>query len=288
MNNLHKKHTKQRLLDRACQLFFYVTFLLFASWQPLLADNSSFYDSSLLLLPEQELEQVKTYYHEQLENLQQAVVPRPIHFVFAGNYHSHGRLTVSGVLFTFQDRHARQVDFVYSGNGFQPLLMSRNRYGVWYYVLVAEEHAISSQQQKIRYKFAADGTFYADPTHEAYEEDAANGLISYYYLSKQEQKLQTGVIALPEHVGYGRRYVFRLYRPEARSVSLVGSFNQWNSQLDVMKKTEEGHFELTKTLSPGEYSFVFKVDGKIEHINFTGKFHHHPTYGNVSYLQVRE
>lgn len=287
MNNLHKKHTNQRLLDRACQLFFYVTFFFLGFFYTLEAEQS-FYDSSLLLLPAQEQESVKIYYHEQLENLKQAVAPRPIHFVFAGNYRSHGRLTVSGILFTFKDRHARQVDFVSNGNGFQPLAMSRNRYGVWYYVLVSEEHAMQTQQQKIRYKFAVDGTFYADPTHEAYEEDAGNGLISYYYLSKQEQKLQKGVIALPEHVGYGRRYVFRLYRPEADSVAIAGSFNQWNFQLDIMHKTEDGYFELKKILAPGDYSFVFKIDGKIEHINFTGKFHHHPTFGNVSYLQVRE
>lgn len=290
MTILHKNYNtkEESYFYSRRQLFFYVSFFFLLFFSPLVGSafaDELFYDSSLVD-QETNTSEIKTYYHNQIDHLQKAVVPRPIHFVFSGNYRRYGRLSIRGILFTYKDTHAKHVDLIYESNGFKPIAMTRNSSGVWYHVLVMDEVS-SVLQTKIRYKFSVDGIFYPDPTHNSYEEDNANGLISAYTIVNNTIKPQQGVIAIPESVGYGKKYIFRLYRPHAQTASLAGTFNSWNEELDSMKKNADGYFELTKTLPPGEYSFVFKVDGKQETVNATGKFRYHPVFGNVSYLQVK-
>jgi len=49
---------------------------------------------------------------------------------------------------------------------------------------------------------------------------------------------------------------------EAMHVSIVGDFNEWDEQADVMKKQKNGNFVITLGLSPGaEYQFRYMLDG---------------------------
>tara|TARA_R110001592_G_scaffold52649_9_gene161397 strand:+ start:125702 stop:126010 length:309 start_codon:yes stop_codon:yes gene_type:complete len=50
---------------------------------------------------------------------------------------------------------------------------------------------------------------------------------------------------------------------DAKMVSLVGDFNQWDEQAGVMKKQRNGNFALTLDLSTGaEYQFRYFLDGE--------------------------
>lgn len=60
-----------------------------------------------------------------------------------------------------------------------------------------------------------------------------------------------------EEAKIGRTFVF--YSSKAASVQLVGDFNQWTPQ-DFRKKGS-GRWEISVTLSPGDYSYNFVVDG---------------------------
>jgi len=57
--------------------------------------------------------------------------------------------------------------------------------------------------------------------------------------------------------------VFRLVAPEAKSVSVVGSFNRWNAEKGLMKKDgKPGLWELRADVPPGSHEYTFIVDGR--------------------------
>jgi len=55
---------------------------------------------------------------------------------------------------------------------------------------------------------------------------------------------------------------FRLQAPDAKNVSLIGEFNDWNPSATPMKLTDSGYWETTLELRPGAYDYKFLVDGK--------------------------
>jgi 1,4-alpha-glucan branching enzyme len=61
-----------------------------------------------------------------------------------------------------------------------------------------------------------------------------------------------------------RTVIFRLDGrrvPRARSVALVGAFNEWNHTVHVMTPDAEGCWTVSVNLAPGSYPYLFLVDG---------------------------
>lgn len=54
---------------------------------------------------------------------------------------------------------------------------------------------------------------------------------------------------------------FRLYAPQAKRVSLAGSFNNWNTRELSAKKDTQGNWAIKVSLRPGKYEYKFFVDG---------------------------
>jgi hypothetical protein len=54
---------------------------------------------------------------------------------------------------------------------------------------------------------------------------------------------------------------FTYYDPSAYSVSLAGSFNNWDGQANLMTKDNEGTWRAVLSLSPGKYEYKFVVNG---------------------------
>ena len=54
---------------------------------------------------------------------------------------------------------------------------------------------------------------------------------------------------------------FEFYAPEARKVSVAGSFNDWNATKAPLKKDANGKWKLALVLSPGRYEYRYFVDG---------------------------
>jgi 1,4-alpha-glucan branching enzyme len=61
---------------------------------------------------------------------------------------------------------------------------------------------------------------------------------------------------------YGRKVRFSLKAPNAREVSLVGDFNNWDAGANSMKLDKDGFWKTTLIFPPGRYEFKFLVDGK--------------------------
>jgi hypothetical protein len=51
--------------------------------------------------------------------------------------------------------------------------------------------------------------------------------------------------------------------PDAKSVALVGDFNQWNPDAVPLKRLSDGTWITDVPLSPGRYAYAFLVDGKL-------------------------
>jgi 1,4-alpha-glucan branching enzyme len=61
-----------------------------------------------------------------------------------------------------------------------------------------------------------------------------------------------------------RKITFEFSAPEAKEVSLAGSFNQWNTQANPMKKDKKGIWKATLSLKPGRYEYRIFADGSWE------------------------
>lgn len=62
----------------------------------------------------------------------------------------------------------------------------------------------------------------------------------------------------------GKAVSFEFYAPLAQSVSIAGTFNQWNSSKNPLKKTNDGKWQGSVQLKPGRYEYRFFVDGHWE------------------------
>jgi 1,4-alpha-glucan branching enzyme len=55
--------------------------------------------------------------------------------------------------------------------------------------------------------------------------------------------------------------LFKLYAPQAKRVSLAGTFNNWNTKTVSAKKDARGNWTAKVNLKPGRYEYKFVVDG---------------------------
>lgn len=58
------------------------------------------------------------------------------------------------------------------------------------------------------------------------------------------------------------RIEFALYMPMARSVALVGDFNDWSAGATPLRRSHDGRWATELPLAPGRYQFTFIVDGR--------------------------
>jgi 1,4-alpha-glucan branching enzyme len=54
---------------------------------------------------------------------------------------------------------------------------------------------------------------------------------------------------------------FQIFAPQAKKVSVVGSFNNWDTKKVSAKKDTKGNWTVKVGLKPGRYEYKFFVDG---------------------------
>jgi 1,4-alpha-glucan branching enzyme len=54
---------------------------------------------------------------------------------------------------------------------------------------------------------------------------------------------------------------FKFYAPQAKRVSLAGSFNNWDTKALTAKKDSKGNWIVKASLKPGRHEYKFFVDG---------------------------
>jgi len=59
----------------------------------------------------------------------------------------------------------------------------------------------------------------------------------------------------------GKMKEFKLYAPEAKKVSIAGTFNNWDTKKHTAKKDTKGNWSVKLNLKPGRHEYKFVVDG---------------------------
>ncbi|HOO70813.1 MAG TPA: glycogen-binding domain-containing protein [Spirochaetota bacterium] len=196
--------------------------------------------------------QNKTEYYYNLTKMKDATPPREVEMVKIDNLSRGTSVVKRGVLFTYKNRNAHAVYIAGNFSQWQTIPMQKNTHGLWYFFL--EEY---STEKDLEYKFQVNGIWVADPLNSMRRDD---GYGSYTSLS------EPAFSSLGKNVTFrkidGRTIEFRLYRPNARMISLVGDFNNWNPEADLLEKGDDNIWRLVKRISPGTYRYKYVVDGK--------------------------
>ena len=102
------------------------------------------------------------------------------------------------------------------------------------------------------------------------------GAKDYFSLAKEMISSETGKKEASQAVEFSQRMkeaiasgmenlvstTFSLYAPEAQSVYVAGSFNEWSLNEACRMKKETGRWALQVPLAPGAYEYQFIVDGR--------------------------
>lgn len=209
---------------------------------------------------------------QQLENLRRAVPPRLVHVLDWKNYAGTGQIHRRGILYTYRDLRAHHVFLSGDFSGWNRLPMHRNRNGVFLAVLPVREVEEGRRFDTYRYRFNVDGIWTHDPTSMQKEEDGAGGYVSVFRLEGSAEDRQAGPRILRREQRSDLRLVeFAVHESALRSnarrdhidnVSIVGDFNHWNPEADLLRRGADGVYRLRLRLVPGSYLYRIVVDGK--------------------------
>lgn len=225
-----------------------------------LSAQDSAYSSALLPARPETTDRI--YSIQVLRSLRRSVPPRYVRILDWQAYGAGQPVLKKGILFTYAAYQARRVFLAGDFNNWQLMPMERSRGGVFYTVLSPREIEKGQRIDRYRYKFRVDGLWVADPGNRTYEDDGMGGTMSVYYLEGEDVNKQTTVRILSEESpGKEKLVEFSVYKPAASNISLVGNFNRWNPEHDILDKGEDGVFRLRLRLGPGEYLYRLVVDG---------------------------
>jgi len=220
---------------------------------------------------------MKTLYYSTLRTLAQSDAPQTVRLVHTGRVPGQSMTAPEGVLFTYRNRGARSVRIAGSFRAWKAAPMERSTNGVWYYFLPAAEEG-----REIAYKFQVDGTWIMDPEN---PERIDDGMGSYLSVTAPAVKAEGRQVTWKR---IDRNTVeFRLWRPDASIVSLVGDFNHWNPEDDLLSKGSDGIWRLRKKLFPGAYRYKYIIDGEWFPDTFNEKSASDDTGAVCSLIEIR-
>ncbi len=196
---------------------------------------------------------MRTIYQSSLRSLSRSDAPQAVRLVYSGRRPGQSMLAPEGTLFTYRNRGARSVHIAGNFRAWKTVPMERSAGGVWYYFLPAGERG-----REITYKYLVDGTWITDPQN---QERVDDGMGSYLSVAVPAVKTEGRQVTWRS---VGKNTVeFRVWRPGASIVSLVGDFNHWNPEDDLLTKGRDGIWRLRKKLYPGiGYRYKYIIDGE--------------------------
>jgi 1,4-alpha-glucan branching enzyme len=192
-----------------------------------------------------------TVYYNSLKFLKQADGPQNLKMIRTGSGSGQSTLCQEGTLFTYRSRGARSVQIAGSFNDWKPVRMERSDSGIWYHFLPA-----TTAKSDVTYKYLVDGIWTPDPLNYDRRDDRMGS-----YLSVAEPVVKPEGKQVSWRKTVQGAIEFRIYKPKASFISLVGDFNNWNPEDDILAKGQDGIWRLRKKLFPGLYRYQYVVDG---------------------------
>lgn len=157
-----------------------------------------------------------------------------------------------GIFFFFKDK-ASKVLVAGDFNDWKPeLLMREKNTNFWEYVL-------SERLPKgiYKYKLVVDDVWISDPHNTNFIIDESGQPVSYFELKEDYIPNATHPLWIKEDI-----YEFLYQNTRAKSVYLVGDFNNWNPYKTKMTNIGGGEFCVRIRLKPGIHPYCFVVDGE--------------------------
>ncbi len=162
------------------------------------------------------------------------------------------QISPGGVRFTYKNPAAKAVfvagEFNNWSQASDPMLKQKD--GSWLLIkkLPAGKH---------QYKFIVDGNWLPDPSNPNTTDDSFGGVNSVIEIARAGS--QGGGAVGPRRTKDGVEFTY--INPNAQSVSIAGSFNNWNTRANAMTKDKDGRWKASVSLRPGKYQYKFVVDG---------------------------
>ncbi|MBN2532596.1 MAG: hypothetical protein JXB88_06870 [Spirochaetales bacterium] len=193
----------------------------------------------LLLSPYSLFGSLDTYLHLKVVELDRADQPE-----FYG----------SNIIFTFESpKPVRSVMVIFEHEGYSiQHIYQCNDNGIFFFI-----YPIPNNSPVLKYRLVVDGLVMKDPTNPLFEQD----LLGIDYSLFKITKIIEEEIINPQKDDNGYvRFVFKT-RP-GRIISLVGSFNDWDPYMHVLKEAPPGYYFISLRVAPGRYFYYFLIDGE--------------------------
>lgn len=194
----------------------------------------------------------KTEYFHNLRLLKHSNPPRMVSMVQVNNLSSDVSIISNGILFTYKNRGANKVYIAGNFSQWKLLAMSKSKHGIWYFFYNED-----FTEKKVRYKFNVNSTWITDPLNVNREDDNMGSYVSTVTTAHVMESKQVTYKSIQKNL-----IEFRIYKPEAKIISVVGDFNMWNPENDLLGKGSDGIWRLKKKISSGFYRYKFIVDGR--------------------------
>jgi 1,4-alpha-glucan branching enzyme len=166
------------------------------------------------------------------------------------------QVTAAGVVFRYADPTARSVSVAGEFNNWNINAnpMQRDATGVWTAVIPIPPGTHG-------YKFVVNGSEWkmdpANPQTKIVGDVENSALV----VGAVAPAVAAPAVATPTVAPAGEGVVFRYTDPNARSVSVAGEFNRWNTMANPMSKDAWGNWTVAIPLPPGRYQYKFVVNG---------------------------
>lgn len=159
------------------------------------------------------------------------------------------------IVFTYRgDGNARNVGLAVSTEDFRKVhMMDKNVHNVFIYVMPVQDIEF------LDYRFLVDGLWTYDPENPDFYFDKRNIKLSRYWIPRD-----LIIKSLRKNpVRNEKGYEFSVSLAPGQSVSLVGSFNNWDPLQAPLEEGEAGIYSIQfRSFPPGEYYYYFLVSGK--------------------------
>ncbi len=166
------------------------------------------------------------------------------------------------VLFTYvSDPTPRYVAAAFAHENYSTIhLFSKNANEVFILTYpIPPTNVLPSDQ--LTYRLVVDGLWQPDPQNSQTVRTPAGLRLSQFALERPEAPAMWGAVVRGRTVTFRLRITDLGLREEARSVYVVGSFNNYDPYFDPMEEVGDGIYERTVRVPRGEHFYYYVVDG---------------------------
>lgn len=217
------------------------------------------------------------YYKASLYKLTSASAPQQIKLLDVKNYNTQKKVIQKGLLFTYKDNLNEIVKIAGDFSNWKPVKMEKSKNGVWFYFL--EDFSVDS---KLKYKYLINNIWITDPMNIQQEDDGYGSFVSITNSNSKEESKQ-----ISYQIFKNNNVNFRIYNSTASFISIVGDFNNWNPENDLLTKDKNNIWQITKKLQPGIYRYKYVIDGQWVADIYNNQNSGDGTGGVASIIQVK-